>query len=125
MKIVVVDDSRAMRLLVIRQFRLLGFEGTDFLEAGNGSDAIALVRDSKPDLVVSDWYMPDMTGPDLFRALALEGIRPPFGFITSDTDVRTLVAGLDAGALFLLRKPFTVQELETELRRIFPDRFRA
>ena len=108
MKILVTDDSKAMRMIVIRTMRQAGFDGHEFIEAENGAAALAIIDASPPDLVLSDWNMPEMTGIELKEALNARGISVPFGFITSETTPEMRERAIGAGALFLLAKPFTV-----------------
>ncbi len=123
MKILVVDDSRAMRTIVIRLLRTIGFVDAKFAEAGDGTEAIAAAKAEKPDLVLSDWYMPDMTGLDAVQALRKEGLEVPFAFLTSEASGHAREAAIAAGALFVLPKPFSVQELAQAMKRVFPEKF--
>lgn len=115
MKILVADDSRVMRQIVIRTLRQAGFSGHDIVEAEDGADGLAKVQTEKPDLVLSDWNMPNKTGIDFLRDLRGSGNQTPFGFVTSEgsEEMRTLAA--NAGALFLIAKPFTAEVFEEAL----------
>lgn len=114
MQILVVDDSRAMRSIVIRAVKAAGVEAT-FLEAQNGAEALAAVRQEKPDLVLSDWNMPEMSGIDLLRALRAEGNGVPFGFVTSEGEAVQRDRAREAGALFLIAKPFSPDAVKEAL----------
>jgi two-component system chemotaxis response regulator CheY len=105
-KILVADDSRVMRQIVIRTLRQAGFDGHDVVEAEDGRDAFDKVQSESPDLVLSDWNMPNMTGLECLEALRSSGSSVPFGFVTSEgsPEMRDKAAG--AGALFLIAKPF-------------------
>lgn len=107
MKILIADDSRVMRQIVLRTLRQAGFSSHDFVEAEDGLDALNKVGSEQPDLVLSDWNMPNMTGIELLRQLRANGNAVPFGFVTSEgsPEMRELAAA--AGALFLIAKPFT------------------
>lgn len=118
MKILVTDDSKAMRMIVIRTMRQAGFDGHDFLEAENGRQALELVRSEQPDLVLSDWNMPEMTGIELKEALNAEGLAPAFGFVTSETTPEMRERAIGAGASFLLAKPFTVDSFREVLATV-------
>ena len=111
MKIMIVDDSRAMRRIVQRTIRQAGYGRHDFLEAENGVEALELIKSDKPDLVLSDWHMPEMSGMDLLKALRDESISVPFGFVTSEDTDEMREGATDAGAMFLLSKPFTPDDM--------------
>src|SRR5260221_13359067 len=81
MKIMIVDDSTAMRMIVKKTLRLAGFEGHDITEADDGAKALAAIKASKPDLVLSDWNMPNMTGLQLLEALVSGGVKETLGFV--------------------------------------------
>ena len=107
MKILVVDDSAAMRMIVKKTLRDAGFGGHDIVEAADGSEGLQCVRDEKPDLVLSDWNMPNMTGPEFLASLNDEDICPKFGFITTEATPKMRAQADALGALFLIAKPFT------------------
>jgi two-component system chemotaxis response regulator CheY len=107
MKILVADDSRVMRQIVIRTLRQAGFGDHDVIEASDGRQAYDLVTAEAPDLVISDWNMPEMTGIEALTALRTTGSAVPFGFVTSECTPQMQQAAQDAGALFFIIKPFT------------------
>lgn len=107
MKILVVDDSTAMRMIVIRTLRKAGFRNHEFLEAPDGAVALETIRSNPPDLVMSDWNMPNLTGIELLRQLRADANPIPFGFVTSEYTSEMRALASQAGALFLIGKPFT------------------
>ncbi len=115
MKILVVDDSRAMRRIVSRTIRQAGYEGHDIVEAENGREALGVVEAEKPDLILSDWHMPEMTGLEFLKALNEKGLEIPFGFVTSECTTEMVEAATEAGAMFLLAKPFTAEDMSQVL----------
>lgn len=115
MKVLLVDDSRAMRLLVTRMIKKLGIAGGDISEADDGDVALEMIKKSVPDLVLSDWNMPNMNGIDLLAALNTEGITPTFGFITTEATEEMRDKAMGAGAKFLITKPFTQDSMEEAL----------
>ncbi|MCF6378405.1 response regulator [Nocardioides KLBMP 9356] len=115
MKILIADDSRVMRQIVIRTLRQAGYGGHDLIEAENGAVALELVRTHAPDLVLSDWNMPEMNGIDLLRELRANGDQVPFGFVTSEGTPEMVQRAMSSGALFLIAKPFTADSFRDEL----------
>ncbi len=107
MKILIVDDSAAMRMIVRKTLRLAGFEGHEFTETDDGVKALAAIKAAPPDLVLSDWNMPNMTGIELLETLAKEGIKVKFGFITTEATPDMRQRATAAGAGFLISKPFS------------------
>jgi two-component system chemotaxis response regulator CheY len=107
MKILLVDDSKAMRMIVRRTLRQAGFGSHDIEEAENGAQALEAIRKEVPGLVLSDWNMPEMSGIELLDAVRGEGHRTVFGLVTSETadDMRELARS--KGADFLITKQFT------------------
>jgi two-component system chemotaxis response regulator CheY len=118
MKVLITDDSRVMRQIVTRTLRQAGYSDLDLVEAANGAEGLAAVRDEAPDLVLSDWNMPEMTGIEFLQALRAHGDTTPFGFVTSEgsPEMRERAAG--AGALFLIAKPFTADAFRDALEPV-------
>lgn len=106
LRVLIADDSRVMRQIVIRTLRQAGYDW-DVREAADGVEALAAVQADEPDLVLSDWNMPNMTGIELLHALRAEGFETPFGFVTSEGSSEMRQMAEAAGALFLIAKPFT------------------
>ena len=107
MNIMVVDDSLAMRLIVMKTLREAGFDGHDFVQAEDGAKALEAIKASEPDLILCDWNMPNMTGPELLEALTEEGIKVKFGFVTTEATEEMKGKATEMGARFLIAKPFT------------------
>lgn len=120
MKILVADDSRVMRQIVIRTLRQAGWDGHDIIEAENGAEGLARVQADAPDLVLSDWNMPEMTGIDFLAALRASGSTVPFGFVTSEGSEEMRTRASAAGAAFLIAKPFTPEAFDEALRSAVP-----
>lgn len=107
MNIMVVDDSMAMRLIVIKTLREAGYSGHNIVQAEDGAKALELILADRPDLVLCDWNMPNMSGLELLQALNDEQINPTFGFITTEATASMREQALELGARFLIAKPFT------------------
>ena len=115
MDILVVDDSVAMRMIVIRTLRAAGYDGHNIEQAADGQIALDKIKESAPDLILCDWNMPNMTGPELLEALNEEGITPTFGFVTTEGSNELRAKAQSLGAKFLITKPFTPESFQAEL----------
>lgn len=115
MKILVADDSKAMRMIVLRNLRQAGFADATFIEAADGAEAFDKINAEKPDLVLSDWNMPEMTGIELCQQLDHASLNMVFGFVTSESTAEMRAMAEEAGAKFLIAKPFTADNFETVL----------
>jgi two-component system, chemotaxis family, chemotaxis protein CheY len=118
MKIIVADDSRVMRQIVIRTLRQAGHGGHEIVEAENGRDCLEKVSIENPDLVLSDWNMPEMNGIDCLDALRSSGNQVKFGFVTSEGSDDMRARARQSGALFLIAKPFTAETFDEHLRDV-------
>jgi len=117
MKILIVDDSRAMRMIVKRTLRQAGYGGNGVVEAANGVAAFDLIEAGGIDLVLCDWNMPEMSGIELLQKLNASGIKVRFGFITSEGSAEKRTMAVEAGALFLLTKPFSAENIAAVFER--------
>lgn len=115
MKILIADDSRVMRQIVTRTLRQAGYEGHDLVEAENGKELYDAAMSQKPDLVLSDWNMPEMNGLEALKAVRAGGLTMPFGFVTTEGTPEMRKMAEDAGALFLITKPFTAESFKEML----------
>ncbi len=118
MSIMVVDDSSVMRKIVMRSIRQAGYGDHEVEQAEDGVDALAKIKASSPDVVLSDWNMPNMNGLELLKALRAESINVPFGFVTSESTGEQRSLAVEAGANFLLSKPFTADDLADRLGEV-------
>lgn len=114
-KILIVDDSKAMRMIVTRTLRQAGYGECEFLEAADGVQALGVIASEDPDLVLSDWNMPNMLGIELLRQVRSKGSKVPFGFVTSEVSDHIRTEARDAGAAFLISKPFTAEAFKVAI----------
>lgn len=112
MKILIADDSRVMRQIVTRTLRQAGFGDHDLVEAADGAQAFSLAVAEQPDLVISDWNMPEMTGLEVLRKLRANGHDTRFGFVTSECTAEMQQQAEAAGAEFFIVKPFTAERFD-------------
>jgi DNA-binding response OmpR family regulator len=110
--ILVVDDDPGIRRLLRAT---LSDEGFDVTAASNGQEALAVARESEPDLVILDIEMPVMDGPACFRALRQQGIESAV-IILSAHGARAAAAELGADAA--IDKPFDPEDIIAHVRRL-------
>jgi two-component system response regulator MprA len=115
MRILVVDDDRAVRESLRRS---LQFNGYQVELAGDGQQALDAVTSQRPDAMVLDVMMPRLDGLEVCRRLRGTGDDLPILVLTARDAVSDRVAGLDAGADDYLPKPFALEELLARLRAL-------
>jgi DNA-binding response OmpR family regulator len=94
----------------------LNCEGYQVVIAHDGLTGLTLARQTTPDLIILDWMMPGMTGPEICRRLRSTGIKVPILLVTAKDEISDRVAGLDAGADDYIIKPFSIEELLARIR---------
>ena len=118
-KAIVVDDSRAVRMILSRTLREIGFQVE---EAGDGIAALDVLRKDPGgfSLALLDWNMPHMNGLELLKTLRAETAlsQIPVVMVTTETEVDHMAAALEAGAAEYVMKPFTRDILVDKLRMI-------
>jgi two-component system chemotaxis response regulator CheY len=117
MKILIIDDNRAMRMLVRRAVRQAGLGSHDYVEAASGEEALVALAREDPDVVLCDWNMPGMTGLGVLTNKDPES-KAVFGFVTSESTTEMRQAARMAGARFFISKPFTPEAFHAALREI-------
>lgn len=111
--VVVDDDFMVARLHSSTVARLDGFEVVGV--ASNGAQALALVRDTHPDLVLLDVYLPDLTGLEVLRRLRGFGVDCDVIVISAARDLDSLRQAMQSGVYQYLVKPFELEELRRRL----------
>ncbi|GAA2680642.1 MULTISPECIES: response regulator transcription factor [Actinosynnema] len=115
MRILVVDDDRAVRESLRRSLQFNGYQ-VDL--AGDGQQALESVLSQRPDAMVLDVMMPRLDGLEVCRRLRSTGDDLPILVLTARDAVSDRVSGLDAGADDYLPKPFALEELLARLRAL-------
>ncbi|TDB88451.1 response regulator transcription factor [Actinomadura sp. KC216] len=117
--LLVVEDDDTLRELLSASLRLAGFTVTPVT---TGSEALAAVRQERPDLIVLDVMLPDFDGFEVARRLAGEGPPPagppPVLFLTALDAAKDRISGLTAGGDDYVTKPFDLEELILRIRAI-------
>jgi DNA-binding response OmpR family regulator len=114
-RILVVEDDPAILQGIADN---LTFEAYEVLTATTGELGYRLVHDRKPDLVLLDLMLPNLSGEDLCRKLRSEGITTPIIMVTARGEEADRVLGLDLGADDYITKPFSIRELLARLRAV-------
>lgn len=116
-KALVVDDSKAIRMILGRTLGQLGYE---VLEAANGREALERLESENSDvkLVLADWNMPEMNGLELLKKLrqnpALSSLAVVM--VTTETEIEQIAEAIEAGANEYVMKPFTRDILVEKLQ---------
>ncbi len=112
-----VDDSRMIRKIARRIVESIGYA---VVEAENGEEGLARCRAAMPDLVITDWNMPVMSGIEFVTALrAIPSANPPkVVFCTTNSGARDIHKGIAAGADEYVIKPFDEAALLTRLQSV-------
>jgi two-component system chemotaxis response regulator CheY len=112
----VIDDSKAIRIILRRLLNELGF---DVVEAADGRDALEQLGAAPTpfDLALVDWNMPEMNGLEFIRAVRAEGGHPDLTLVmvTTETETGQVVRALAAGANEYIMKPFSRDVLVDKL----------
>ena len=116
-KALIVDDSSVMRKIVERSLRQAGIDLSLVVEAGNGADALNLLKDQKVDLILSDINMPVMDGLEFVKQLQQQNIaaNTPVVMITTEGSESNVMQALSCGARGYIRKPFTPEEVRDHI----------
>jgi len=115
-KALVVDDSRAMRMILTRTLLKLGYE---VCEASNGREALEIIESEKQsiNLVLADWNMPELNGLDMVKCLRRDPLLASLVvvMVTTETELGQMAAALEAGVNEYVMKPFTTEILVEKL----------
>lgn len=112
LKFLIVDDSRAIQAIIRRAVIQCGYEPIEIKTALDGEQALDLVETFVPDLVITDWHMPKVSGLELIQALRQMGHKSiRVGFVTTEKTPALLDQAVSSGAMFILHKPFNDAEL--------------
>lgn len=116
-RVLIVDDSRAMQQIVRRVLESAGHSDIETKLASDGLEALDVARYWEPDLILSDWHMPEMTGMELLTAINREMLDIKVGFVTTETSAARILEATEAGVQFIVNKPF---DMATFHRAVLP-----
>jgi DNA-binding response OmpR family regulator len=112
--LVIEDDPAILRGLTDN----LRFEAYDVVTAPDGETGYRLIHESRPDLIVLDLMLPNMSGYDVCRRVRREGITTPIVMLTARGEESDRILGLDLGADDYITKPFSIRELLARVRAV-------
>lgn len=122
-KILVVDDSISMRMIVVSFLKKMGF--TNIHEAEDGEIGMLMLRDGQLAdepfvMIISDWFMPNMTGYEFLQAVRsddnLKSI--PFLMVTAEGEEKHVGLARDAGVTDIIIKPFSIEQVHQKVKNI-------
>lgn len=115
--ILVVEDEPAIRELVVLNLQQAGHRP---VVAGSAEQALALMREALPDMILLDWMLPGMSGVELARRLKADGRTRdvPIIMLTARSDEQDKITGLETGADDYITKPFSPREMNARIKAV-------
>jgi two-component system chemotaxis response regulator CheY len=118
--VLIVDDSSVMRKIIMKGIRQAGFDIEETFEAGDGLEALAIVKQQAGLTVVfCDWNMPNMDGLTFVKEARAAGITTPIVMVTTEGGQESMDSAKAAGADGYISKPFTPEKLSEVIGRFF------
>jgi two-component system, chemotaxis family, chemotaxis protein CheY len=118
--VLLVDDSSSIRAIIKKIIKMSGFDVGEFLDASDGQEAMAVLRQNPVDIVLTDINMPNMNGLDLIARMKdnpdLAGI--PVVVVSTEGSEKMMAEAMALGAVGYVKKPFVPEEIKNTLNRI-------
>lgn len=118
MNVLVVDDSAAMRKIVIAALAKTELKGSRIVEAADGKDALNKFFDGNFAFILSDWNMPEMDGLEFVTKVRSVDKRVKIIMITTEGSFGKFETALDEGVDELIVKPFTPEQLDRKIKKL-------
>jgi two-component system chemotaxis response regulator CheY len=120
LNIMIVDDSPVMRAFIRKVVGLTGLDVGEYYEAGDGQDALTLLRERWVDLVLTDINMPHMNGEELVRRMDADELfrTIPVIVVSTDSSNSRIQQMLTLGARGYMSKPFLPESLRDEVEKV-------
>lgn len=119
MHVLVVDDSAAMRKIIINALNKTELKGSKVVEAADGKDGFDKFAAGNFGLILSDWNMPEMDGLEFVEKVRRADNKVKIIMITTEGTFGKLENALDAGVDEYVTKPFTPEMLDRKVRKVF------
>jgi len=115
--VLIVDDEQGIREMVAMAMELGGFQCHT---ASSAREAVQMIHDQKPDILITDWMMPEVSGLELIRRLRSDGLLEdlPTILLTAKVDEDSAIVGLDSGADDYITKPFSPRDLMARVKSL-------
>ena len=117
-RVLSADDDPAVRRLIAHQLKAAGV--AEVVEAADGREALDLLDQGEPNLILLDWHMPNVNGLELISLVRDRGCRVPIVMITGETRKDQVLKALEAGATDYVAKPFGHEVLRKKLGKFCP-----
>ena len=120
-RFLIVDDSRAIQSIIRRLLESCNYPNLEVKTANDGEAALAILNEFKPDLIITDWHMPRMSGLEFCQQVQhiFKG-QIPIGFVTTEASHEKLEEARRNGATFILNKPFQDEEFTSKILEAVP-----
>jgi two-component system chemotaxis response regulator CheY len=122
MKVLIVDDAKTMRTIIKNVLKKLGFSDENFLEAGDGEEALKILEEHPDEIkiIFLDWNMPKMNGFEFLKKVRANKKYDHIKIVmvTTETKKENVIAALKAGVNNYIAKPFTPQVLKQKLEQM-------
>ena len=115
MKVLVVDDTKNIRMLLTTCLELYGYE---VVTAVDGLDALRVIKNENPDLIFLDIKLPEISGTEVLRRIRSTGIITPVVIMTAFATVRNAIECTKLGAVAYLQKPFTADKVKNVIKEL-------
>lgn len=119
-RILIVDDSLPMRAVIQKTIKASGYASAEFFQAGNGREALDVMKEEWVDIVITDYNMPDMNGLELIAAMKADAEMQsvPALMVTTEGSQEKIDQFIAKGAAGYIKKPFTPEEIRDKLIEI-------
>jgi two-component system chemotaxis response regulator CheY len=116
----IVDDSLPMRSVIIKTIKASGFGQASYHQAGNGFEAMEVLKDEWLDIVITDYNMPQMDGMALIREMQKDDLwrEIPILVVTTEGSQNKVTEFMQEGAVGYIKKPFTPEAIREKLTEI-------
>ncbi len=120
-RFLIVDDSRAIQSIIRRALESCNYPALDIRVANDAEIAIDLLESYKPDLIITDWHMPKISGLEFCQHVRQAyGSDIPIGFVTTESSSEKLEEARRNGASFIINKPFNDDEFTSVVLKLVP-----